>query len=136
MTNRTFHKESSPVLLASASAASYTQSWSNVFADCDRVLYMLITHASASITFGVQIASDTSGTGAVSVVTDITAAVADKIHTIEIGPAALTSAKRYVSALATRSAGSYTLLRIKRRMRSPGEFTLDSGYVTQSTKLS
>lgn len=135
MSNRTFHKENSPSLLASAASASYTQSWSNVFADCDRVVYMLVTHASANITFNVQIASDTSGTGAASLVTDITANAADKIHTIEIAPAALTSAKRYVSALATRSAGTYTLLRIKRRLRTPGNFTLDSGYVTQSTKF-
>lgn len=131
MRMRTYSDEVAPKLLASASSSTYTQVWTTVLADCERVVYTLIAHASCDVAFNVQIASDSSGTGAASVTTTITANAASKIHTIEISPGALTTAKQHVSALVTRTAGSYTLTEQRFDMRiSPP--TADSTVGTQS----
>ncbi len=128
---RTYRNEVDPALLGQALSATYTQSWSTIFTGCERVVYTLITHGSCDVEFNVQIASDSSGTGAADVATSITANVAGKIHTIEVAPGALTASKQYVSARVTRTAGTYTLLRQKFDLRRTSEVTADSTVGTQ-----
>lgn len=128
---RTYRNEVAPKLLAQGASASYTQVWTTVLSGCERVVYTLITHASCSVVFNVQIASDSSGTGAASVSTNITATTAGKIHTIEIGPGALTAAKQYVSPLVTFTAGTYTLLEQRFDLRRTSEVSADSTVGTQ-----
>lgn len=129
---RTFHDQVQMRVLGQALSASYTQSWSTIFQDCDRVVYLLIAHASCNVAFNAQIASDSDGTGAADAAgTDITANSAGKVHSIEITPGVLTSAKQYVSAKVTLTAGTYTLLELKMRLRNEGIETYDSTWATQ-----
>lgn len=127
---RTFSKQCDLVYLGSALSADYTQSWSKILSDCDRVVYLALGHASIAGNFNVQIADDASGTNPVSVQTNI-AMAAGKAETIEIGPGDLTPAKQFVSALATRSAGTFSLVRMKFSLRHPGEFTADTTWAHQ-----
>lgn len=128
---RTFHEENTLKVLASASSSDYTQVWEQKFTDADRILYILTCHASITLVkFSVQIASDSSGTGAADAGTTVTSATAGKSYTIEVTPGILTSTKTYVSPLVDVSAGTYTLHEIKHRNRNLGNFTQDSTYPT------
>lgn len=132
MQHRAFHDQVDARVLGQALSATYTQSWSEIFKTCERVVYVLIAHASCDVLFNAQIASDASGTGnADAAGADIAAAVAGKMHTIEITPGILTTAKQFVSAKVTRSAGTYTLLELKMALRNPGTVTPDTTWATQ-----
>lgn len=125
----TFVKEVDLKVLANNSSASYTQSWSTIFQDFERVAYIIIGHASVDVVFNVQIASDSSGTGAASVFTNVTTPItASAGYILDVGPGILTAAKQYVSVLVTRNAGTYTLLRARYNSRNPGSFSLDSSF--------
>lgn len=128
----TFVKELDLAVLASNSSSNYTASWSKVFANFERVAYILLCHASGSITFNVQIATDSSGTSPTSLFTDVVFATAGEAYILDVGVGALTDAKQFVSALATRGAGTYSLLRVRYDSRTPGGFSLDDTVAYQS----
>ncbi len=111
--------------LALNSSASYTQVWETKFKTANRVVYMLSPEASCDVTFNVQIASDSSGTGATSITTNINATAASGLeaYLIDVTPDNLTSTKQYVSPLVTRSAGAYTLWEFKYDLRNPNNPT-------------
>jgi hypothetical protein len=129
MRNRTFNDENLLKVLGQALSASYTQSWSQIFTEPQRVVYILIAHASCNVAFNVQIADDASGTNPVEVLgTDITANSAGSVYTIEVGPGILTAAKQYVSAEVVLTAGTYTLLELRQSLRQSGGLTQDTTY--------
>lgn len=127
----TLVKELDFAVLVSNSSSNYTQSWSKIFADFERVAYILIAHASGSITFNVQIATDAAGTSPTSLFTDVVFATAGEAYILDVGSAVVTEAKPFVSALATRGAGTYSLLRVRYDSRNPGSFALDASVANQ-----
>lgn len=129
---RTFYEEVYANVLAQGSSASYTQVFSQAFAGFDRIVYVLVTHASADVAFDVEIATDSSGTSPTSIVTAVTANTAGKIYTMEIAPGKLTEAKQYISPKVTRTAGSYTLLELRYRARHAGDFTQGTNYTSHT----
>lgn len=115
-----------PVFLVNNSSSNYTQVWTTLLSDCERVSWFIFGHASVSLTLNVQIASDSSGTGATSLFTDVTTLASGKVQVFTIDAGQLTSAKQYVSLLATRGAGTYSVLRIKYALHNEGNLTQDS----------
>lgn len=130
MKQRTFHEQNLVRVLGNNLGASYTQSFSQIFSTCERVIYVAIGHASANFALNATIATDGSGTSPTDVTTDITVG-ASEIHTLEIIPDVLTATKQYVSAKLTRTAGNATLLEIKTALRREGNLTYDAGWVTR-----
>jgi len=136
MAYRTLHDETQIRLLGQALSGSYTQSWSKVFADAERIVYMLISHASCDVEVDISIATDSSGTSAEDILTAaVTADTAGRIYTFEIDAAQITAAKRYVSLKVTLSGGTYSLVEIKRGLRNQGNITQDSTWDTQTSQL-
>ena len=135
MTDRTIQDESKIVLLVGDSGAHYTQVFTEVFADAERVTLLLIGHASVNVSFEATIATDSSGTSPTDVGTAITVNVDEKFHTMEFDSSILSEAKRFFSAKVTFTAGAYTLMRIKRGLRDKGSITQDSTWVTQQSNL-
>lgn len=110
--------------LANNSSSSFTQDWSNTrLAKNERLAFIALGHASVSVTFNVQIASDGSGTGAASLFGDYTALASGKLAARVIDAGQLTTAKQYVAALVTRSAGAYSLLEMRFAFREEGNLT-------------
>ena len=115
--------------LANNSASNFTQDWAKRNGQGERVAFLIFGHASVSVTFNVQIASDSSGTGAASIFTDYTALASGKMAARAYDAGQLTAAKQFSSALVTRSAGNYSLLEMRYALR-------EEGNVTQATSVS
>lgn len=131
MSNRTFDQDNALKVLETAQSSDHAFAGSQIFGDCDRVVYILIAHASIALTkFSVQVATDASGTSAADAGTTITSAAAGKAYTIEVTPGALTATKTYVSPFVDVSAGTYTLLELRTRLRNPGTISQDTTYPT------
>lgn len=117
---RTWKDQTLMRLLSNAAGASYTQSWAQQLADYERLLYILVGHASVDVLFNVQVATDSGGTGAESIFTSIDA---DEVGLfwLEIGPAVLNRlGKFYVSPLVTWTAGTFSLIEVKYNLRQEG----------------
>ena len=136
MAYRTFDDETKPKLLGQALSAAYTEVWTKAFADAERVLYILIGHASVDITFDIKIASDSSGTGATSILSAaVTCDTAGQFWTFEADAAQMTSTLVYISPVTVLTAGTYTLLEVKRGLRNQGNITHDSTYESATKAL-
>lgn len=126
---RTFDDENQMKVLGSELGASYTQVFELKLADAERVLFLLVGHASVDVAFDVTIATDSSGTSPTDLATTaIDADDADKVYTIEVDAAQLTGAKQYLSPKVTWTAGTFTLIQILRGLRNKGNLTKDSSY--------
>lgn len=135
MNLRTFDEQVLLRVLASNASATYTQSFSTVLNANERVVYVLIAHASANHAFNVTIATDASGTSPTDLFTAVTANSAGSAYTLEIGPGALTTAKQFVSPKVTVTAGTYTLLEIRTSLRNQGNLTQHSSYASAGVLL-
>ena len=103
-------------VLVHASGANYTQVFTEIFEDCNRVTYMLIAHASCNVVLNATIASDSAGTGATDVLgTGLTCNDAGEVTFLNLSPNELdpVNNKTFVSAKVTFTAGTYTLIRLK-----------------------
>jgi hypothetical protein len=133
---RTFSKENQAKLLGQALSASYTQVFSQALADNERIMWILIGHASVDVAFDVTVASDSAGTGAADILTAaVTCDTAGGMWTFEIDAAQLPAAKQYLSPKVTLTAGTYTLIEVKRAMRHKGNFTYDSTWTARTEQL-
>lgn len=122
---RTFSEEALLRVLANPGTnTNYTQSFSKIFETAPgstRVVYVLITGGgTTNLAFTVTIAADSSG-GSPTDLTVVTANVANSIYTYEIMPDDLTTAKQFVSAKVTHTAGSYTLLELRHNLYRAGD---------------
>lgn len=130
MKQRTFGEQNLVRILGSSLGASYTQSFSQIFANCERVVYVAIGHGSANFALNATIATDGSGTSPTDLTTDI-AVAADQIATLEVTPDALTATKQFLSAKFVRTAGNATLIEVRTALRREGGLTYDAGWVTR-----
>lgn len=133
---RTFSEQVSPALLANNSGATYTASYSLLLQDCERVVFILIGHASCDVALNASFASDSSGTGAENVLaTALDCDESGKIWTLEVSANDVPAGKPYLSATVTRTAGNYSLLQEKHGLRYPGNFTHDSTYNLSESRV-
>lgn len=127
MAERTFLDETLPQLLGQALSGSFTQVFEQKFAEAERVTWLLIGHASCDVAFTATIAEDSSGTNPTDILsTAIDADEAGKVWVLDIDHSVLTKTKQYISPKVTLTAGTYTLLEIKRGLRNKGYLDHDT----------
>lgn len=134
MADRTFADEARPSLLGQALSGDYTQVFTEAFENAERLVFIVIAHASGDVEIDVTIAEDSSGTTPVEILAAaVTLDTAGECAIIEVDAAQLTeltsagvAAKRFISLKVTHTAGTYTVLQIKRGLRDKGNLTHDS----------
>lgn len=127
---RSFKDQFYLAYLANNSSSSFTQDWALRNQSGERVAFLALGHASVAVTFNVQIATDSGGTSAASLFTDVTTLASGKVTVLTYDAAQLTAAKQYSSALVTRSAGAYSLLELRYALRNEGNVTQPSSVLS------
>lgn len=140
MAMRSFADETAPRLLGQALSGSYTQVFEQKLATAERVVWLLIGHASVDVALNATIAVDSAGNSPTDL---LTAAVdcddAGEMWYLEVDAAQLTETKQYLSPKVTLTAGTYTLIEIKRGLRFQGDYAFINHHSTfnadESTSL-
>lgn len=136
MVMRTFKDEVLPQLLGQALSGSYTQVFEEKHSEAERVVFLLIGHASVNVAFTVTAATNAAGSDPTDLTTAITCDDAGAMWTIEVDAGDLPAGKDFISPKVTLTGGTYTLLEIKRGLRNQGNLASrhDATYKASESK--